>query len=396
MPQLNLYHLTPTSAFHLSLRGVGQEKTEIYLPSDSLFAALVATYMETGGQPEHLTQAFPQYTETDTAEAGHHPTPPPFLLTSTFPRAGALRFYPAPPSLNLMLSAAGRAELEAKGRLKEVKKIQFLSEGLFEKLVQGEKLDTWLPGQETTSRPGASAAEQGLFLHGGVLWLMTDEIKLLPQAMQLDDKGRPRPVEALHRLTIWQVGATPRVTVDRRSNASEIFYTGRVTFSPECGWWFGLAWDPGAAEATRQAVALTLRALPDAGLGGERAVGYGQFECHKAGERSWPTPAAYDTFLTLSRYHPRPNELPHVIQGAAVAYKLVSVGGWLASFTQKAQRRRRLWLLSEGSVVRAVGDGPWGDMVDVRPIYPGATNRFDHPVWRFGLACPVKLKGDVG
>jgi CRISPR-associated protein Csm4 len=396
MPQLTLYHLTPTSAFHLSLRGVGQEKTEIYLPSDSLFAALVATYMETGGQPEHLTQAFPQYAEPKAAEAGPHPAPPPFLLTSTFPLAGELRFYPAPPSLNLMLSAAKREELEAKGRLKEVKKIQFLSEGLFEKLVQGEKLDTWLPGQEPGLQPGVSAAEQGLFLHAGVLWLMTDEIKLLPQAMRQDDKGRSRPLEALRQLTIWQVGTTPRVTVDRRSNASEIFYTGRVTFSPECGWWFGLAWAPEAAEATRQAVSLTLQVLPDAGLGAERAAGYGQFACRQAGERSWPTPAANDTFLTLSRYHPRQNELPQVIQGVTAAYKLVSVGGWLASVSQKAQRRRRLWLLGEGSVVQAVGAGPWGDMVDVRPIYPGTSERFDHAVWRFGLACPVKLKGDVG
>jgi CRISPR type III-A-associated RAMP protein Csm4 len=191
--------------------------------------------------------------------------------------------------------------------------------------------------------------------------------------------------------------------VDRQRNASNIFHTGRLTFSPGCGWWFGLAWlQPEqkvghSGQTLAQRVEQTLNLLADTGLGGERAAGYGHFDCQQVGASQWDDPAPGQLFVTLSRYHPRPAELPTALQDNAVAYKLVSVGGWLnspgADGQAKAQRRRRLWLVAEGSVVRTVGNGPWGDVTDVRPVYPGAGVEFPHPIWRYGLACPVAWKG---
>lgn len=398
MPDLSLYHLTPKGPFHLSLRGVGQEKTDIYLPSDSLFAALLAVHLETGGEVEGLARAFPQYyQESDGRKVETDPQPVPFLLTSTFPRAGGLRFYPAPPSLDLLLSADKLAALERRGELKNAKKIQFISEGLFERMVKGEKLDQWLPVETAVPARGPAQTPPGLFLQGTTLWLMADEAQQLPDSLLKDRQGKKRPLYALRYVAVWQVSEVPRVTVDRIRNASEIFYTGRVTFSPGCGWWLGIAWNPAwekeKGPTTRQAISQALKLLADAGLGGERAAGYGHFEAEEAGTKTWPDPNANDLFITLSRYHPRRKELPKALQATPAAYKLISVGGWFSSPGQKAQRRKRLWLLAEGSVLRAVESGPWGNITDVKPDYPGATEQFPHPIWRYGLACPVALKG---
>jgi hypothetical protein len=47
--------------------------------------------------------------------------------------------------------------------------------------------------------------------------------------------------------------------------------------------------------------------------------------------------------------------------------------------------------VAEGSVIRTMGDAPWGDVTDVRPRYgnPDPTVAFGHPVWRYGLALGV-------
>lgn len=389
MPELTLYHLKPGSAFHLGQRGVGQEGTAVFLPADSLFAALLAAWVDFGRSPETLVKPF---TEDDGRNA-------PFLLTSALPYAGEVRFYPALP-----LSLLNLSEDSVENRLKELKAVQFFSEAIFKKAVAGEALDEWLP-DPGTAQPG----DKGLYMQRKELWLAADEIAGLPAAMQKDGK-KERPRQTLRRLRVWKTSKVPRVAVDRIRNASNIYHTGRLTFSPGCGLWFGIAWrQPELAvgpsgQTLRQAIDQALKLLADTGLGGERAVGYGHFsarevETKKVETIRWDDPAEGGLFVTLSRYHPRPAELAAALRQEPVAYKLVPVGGWLGSPSASAQRRQRLWLIGEGSVVRAVGPGPWGDITDVRPRYerpdfppPVEGYTFPHPVWRYGLACPVALK----
>jgi CRISPR-associated protein Csm4 len=389
MLHVNIYHLTPEGPFHVGQRGVGLEETGVHLPSDTLFAAMVAAYAEAGFPPADLTQPF------ETAPARGKP---PFLLTSALPRAGQVRFYPTLPLSWLNLSGPVRDS-----RLKELKRIQFVSETIFEKMVNGEALDDYLP-------PADEAAihdkDRGIYLQGRSLWLTAPEADKLPEQMRRSPSTRPsapRPLlkgkqlyQALRHQAVWQTGKTPRVTVDRLRNASNIFHIGRLVFSPDCGWWFGLSWqmdDPPLQQAVKRALEL----LSDTGLGGERAAGYGRFTYQQAEVMTWNRPAAGDYFVTLSRFHPRPEELPAMLQGAETAYKLVTVAGWLnsnqADGQSKAQRRRRLWLLAEGSIVAATGNGPWGDLTDVRPKYESSGTQFTHAIWRYGFAFPVALKG---
>ena len=87
-----VYHLTFKTALHLGRASgpaqtgkLGLEKTETYIPADTLFSALCHTWATFYGT-ESLTQFLDPYTtESDTL---------PFMLTSAFPFAYDIHFYP--------------------------------------------------------------------------------------------------------------------------------------------------------------------------------------------------------------------------------------------------------------------------------------------------------------
>jgi CRISPR-associated protein Csm4 len=109
--------------FHFGRHGLGQEQSMAAMPSDSLFAALVAVLARTDGK-----EAVEKFCAPFTGEN----TDPPFVLSSTFPFAGTVRFLPVP-----MLSRGG----EAQGvQAKKLKRVQFVSEEIFRSLLKGEAL----------------------------------------------------------------------------------------------------------------------------------------------------------------------------------------------------------------------------------------------------------------
>ena len=374
MPQLSVYSLEPRSALHVGQRGVGLEETRYHIPADTLFAALLATWVQLGGRAEEWTNAFPR------DDAGGNP---PFLLTSAFPYAGGVRFYPMPQA------DLSRLGIQIGERRKDLKRIAFVSEGIFRRMTTGQPLVSYFHDE------GADP-QDGVFLQDRNLWLARDEVPQLPETMRRGQPAsgarRERPLRALEHAVVWVEGKVPRVTIDRRTNASNIFHTGRVSFAPGCGLWFGVRWLAPATEQARYHHMLeqALSALADAGLGGERSVGYGAFTWKRHGEDAveWPDPAPGDLYVTLSRYHPRSCEAPASFTGDGVAYSLQAVAGYLYSPLLAGQRRRRLQLVAEGSVLRATDRPPFGDLVDVRP----QVGSFPHPVWRYGLAWPVKLE----
>jgi CRISPR-associated protein Csm4 len=376
MIQLTEYRLAFRSGFHLGTRGVNLEERAVCLPSDTLFAALVHAFRRMGGEPEAFIAPFPRADGPDGAR-------PPFTLTSAFPYAGGVRFFPLPVGLGRFFKAD-----TLKARRKAIRRVRFLSEALLRRLLAGEKLDGWLFPEDARVDPTT-----GVALQGGALWLELSEHDQLPATLQ------ETPPRALRQRRIYAPGRVPRVTVDRVSSASEIFHAGRMSFAPGCGLWFGVHWlkpeQPvgGNGWSYREALARVLAMLQDEGVGGERSTGYGAFDLQEGkAPLTLDDPAPGGLALLLSRYHPRNEELPAALSDGGTAYELSPVGGWLQSWDGAAQRRKRLWLVSEGSLVRAVGPGPWGDIVDVRPEYKDPAPAFPHPVWRYGLALGAALK----
>ena len=376
MAELTVYRLTFRGGFHLGVRGANLEESSLHIPSDTLFAALLDAALRAGCQADAFVARF---REGD----------PPFLLTSAFPFAGDVRFFPMPVPLGHWF------KLETfHAYLKELKRIRFISEGLFRRMLAGEQMDGWLfpiNGQDDPTR--------GVALQGGMFWLTTEEAARLPRPMRVHPKtGRPLPLRALPAHQVFASVQVPRVTVSRISSASNIFHSGRTSFAPGCGLWFGIAWRhpdiPVSAEGLtiRDATHRALAILADDGLGGERTVGYGGFTwTEEPRGLTLPDPSDGGLIWLLSRYHPRKGELPRALTNSP-GYALTAVAGWLRTWQGAAQRRQRLWLVAEGSLIYTVGPGSWGDLTDVQPRYQNPQGDLPHPVWRYGFALGAGVK----
>ncbi|HOT92916.1 MAG TPA: type III-A CRISPR-associated RAMP protein Csm4 [Anaerolineae bacterium] len=378
MPALTVYRLTFPGGLHVGERGVNLEESRVSVPSDTLFAALVDACRRDNSDPVAFVKPFLR---------GDTTGKPPFLLTSAFPFAGEVRFFPMPTPLQRFFDPR-----TLKNRRKDIQKIRYVSESLWRRMLDGEKLDGWLFPEDKHAEP-----KTGVALQGETLWLTLQECQALPSQFRDDPKtGQPVPPRALHEHQVYADVRVPRVTVNRINSASTIFHAGRVTFAPGCGLWFGVEWRAPEARAGNttfeQVFHKMLALLGDDGLGGERTTGYGAFRYERGDTLSLPDARPGGLALLMSRYHPRNEELPAVLNGEGTAYTLDSIAGWLRSWDGAAQRRKRLWLVSEGSVIRTVGDGPWGDVTDVRPDYDATVGELPHPVCRYGLALAVGLK----
>ncbi len=344
-------------AFHFGEHGIGQEGSRLTWPSDSLYAAVLARLAALRGG--EAVEAW-----VGTAEA---PKAPPFLLTSTFPYAGAVRFFPVP------LAALRGEPKEANVRPKDLKKVRFVSEGVYRRLRKGETL--------------ADVSGDAIRLHGKSVWVLKDEKDGLP--VQTDERGKKvLPVEERH---FWAVEKRPRVAVGRAPNNSNLFHVGAVRFADKCGLWFGVQWLTTDAD-TQALFAALLEDLGDAGLGAERTSGYGQAKIKKDALLELPDPGD-GAWTTLSRYLPAEDEVA-ALQAPEAAYQVTRLGGWMDG---RGLRRRAVTLLAEGAVLGPLDKpAPRGSAVDIKP-QPGEVGDFpvpEHPVWRLGWAVAVGYGGD--
>ena len=346
--RLEIWKITG-QGFHFGQHGLGQEETTASFPSDSLFSALVARLA--GLEGAHAVEAFMKPFQQGS---------PPFLLTSTFPFAGGVDFFPNPTYHPSQKLAAKNQEAV---RPKDLKKVQLVSEVIFQRLLKGEHLQDIYP--------------QALKLQGKSCLVAQEEIPELPPDLRKSSAK------------LWDTDQRPRVTLGRGAQNSNLFFTGQVRFADACGLWFGIHWlieDP----ETRARLNWLLDDLAIAGLGGERSAGFGHCEIQKQLEWKEFPDAQGKHWINLSRYHPQPDEIS-ALQDSEASYKIVTVGGWLDSPKRRGQRRRLLNLISEGSILGPLTRSAPGQVVDVRPVYPSDADPLGHPVYRSGLAVGVGL-----
>jgi len=360
MPQLTIYHLTFPQGLHIGTSGVASvEDSRESVPSDTLFAALLATW---------------RYLGRDVQKILPDEQNPAFRVTSAFPFAGGVRFYPKPVDLRELFS---EATLKAESAGKRLKKIRYISEKLLLKAADGVYLDDFLFPEDEMEDP-----ENGIAMQGGVFWMLPEEVENLPAEWRFSkDKWW-----LLRRKKVYVAQTSQRVTVDRISSASNLFQSERVIFNTGCGLWFGVTQDSNLESD----FAALLRALGDSGLGGERTIGYGHFGWEQKDTRLLEAPQSY-AYL-LSRWHPAEDEVA-LLKKEGSAYKLEAVAGWLRSPDHvAAQRRKRIWMVAEGSLIAG---NPQGDAVDVRPTYKATDTEFPHPVYRPGFALALDWKRKV-
>jgi CRISPR-associated protein Csm4 len=336
--------------FHFGRHGLGQEETSITFTSDSLYSALLARLAVTQGR--EAVESF-----TQRLLSGN----PAFVLTSTFPFAGRVIFFPVPARL---YGANEKDEANAK----ELKKIKFISEGVFRKVLKGTSLNRLF--RETQP------------LQGGQVVIDPAEMASLPDRF------------LVHNEPIWALEQRPRVTLGRSVQTSSIYFTGRVAFAKDCGLWFGVRWlDEDLA--IKSLFVKLLKDLGEAGLGAERSTGFGKCEFERGNrlELPDPNPMQDETWISLSRYLPLEDEMP-ALHHPEAAYVIRNVGGWVDSPTRMGQRRRSVNLLAEGAVLGTTDKVVPGQVVDIRPSYPSDPDPLGHAVFRCGLAFAVGMRGE--
>lgn len=350
--RIAVYKLVFSRGVHVGAYGIGTEGVRVTIPSDTLFSALLSAWISLGNDPDLWCSQFPCTKGDEHASAD-----PPFLLTSAFPYKGSVLFFPKP------LDPSYAQEIPEKDK-KRWKRLSFVSETFLLKLAKGTSI--------------MEIIGEGEFRLNGEVFLHRSENKEIPNGS-----------------VIWKEHTIPRVALDRVSSASNLFHVGRVDFEDDAGLWFGVVWRdperPCGNASFKKAFEIALKALSHFGIGGDRSVGYGTFSYKLMDEFNWPDPAPGRPALLLSRYNPRPDELPHVLRDAP-GYRLEEVRGW--TFSPHGQyRRRSIVMLKEGSVVRAQ-DNVMGHIVDVGPLH-AETNEplLCHPVWRYGIATLFPLGG---
>jgi CRISPR type III-A-associated RAMP protein Csm4 len=311
--------------------GINREAVLEWIPADSVFAALVSVWARAGINVAERLQ--PNATGQ-----------PPFMVSSAMPRAGTVRFYPAPPRL-----PAHSGLITADGANKAVKKLRWMSQQVYEALRDGRTPDF---------------DPKTCLLHGQTVWVTSAERQTLEKIWDVDDDGHP---------CLWKEQIVPHVVIDRTNNAPNLFHTGRVTFAREAGLWFAMR---GPTAWVEEALAV----LTDAGLGGLRSTGHGAFTW-QTDTVDLPMPTA-GWGLCLSRYAPaNPDELAQALQAPESAYRMVTVGGWCEDEAGQHWRRRAVRLLAEGALLPA---GVRGQLIDVRPLNLEAWRGPQRPVYRSG------------
>ena len=312
---------------------LGLEKTETYIPADTLFSALCQTWT-TFYDAESLTTFLKNYGEDNTVL--------PFVLTSAFPFAQNVHLFPKPMNF----------PKPSETPLKKSKHVQFVSQSIFENIVSGNPPEF----------------NENQLVNGEAVWISPEERKQLATS---DDDD----------FTIWTTSTRPRVTLGSRNSGSEIWHVQTVQFNTNCGLWFAAQFD---SDETKHKIETLLRVLGDTGIGGERNAGYGMFDFTET-TLEMPTPEAGSQFVTLSPICPKsPEQLAQLLTGD-IAYTLNPLTGWVSS-TGTASRRKQVNMFAEGSVLRA-SDTQIGRLVDLRP------DNWEHPVYRYGYAWQVGTKG---
>jgi CRISPR-associated protein Csm4 len=367
------YRLAARSPFHIGERGVGIEETSVILHSDTLFSALCLTLRELDEDLDAFLARFPRVRVEQDVPPLSLPgeCPPPLRLSSAFPYAGDTYFFPRP-----LLRPPGLDEIGDPKLGKTLKKIRFVSQPIFEALLAEQPVSDYLV-EDDPGAPGQKRLCKGVLLQGGRAWVTPQEVEPL---REFEDRRTGE-------IRLWAEETVPRVTVDRVTNRSQVYAAGRVRFAPRCGLFFLVEYGD---SALRPRLEMALRALGDAGVGGERSSGHGQFklEVAEAFSLAEPPPDQANAYVTLSLYWPmEPEVLGGVLEGAS--YGLVNRRGWIGSPDGMNLRRQGVRMLAEGSMLC---QRPEGALADVKPLDPAPVSNVPHDVWRYGLAFPLRCR----
>lgn len=323
------YDLTFTTPVHFGLEGIGQERIDHIVHSDTLWGAILDKWLLLyDDDPAALCQE------------------PSFTVSSAFPLINGTRFYPVPAgALSRVMNDVAHLETGVIPlELKDLKKIRYVAERL---------LFTILSGKEP---------------------LLADLTR---------DSVYPYPLESKKRESDSRSYATeeqrPRVAVDQVNGGVQegtFFYSTDLFFNRNSGLSFFATF---ASREAQHRFEAALRLLGDTGLGADRSIGRGAFTFTSTPPCLPEVQKPY-AHLLLSLYYPTRQEVAEgVLNSPVSAYGLTRRTGHAGGAAVSRFRRADCWMVTEGSVLPF---RPTGGV----PRVLTASGLIPHDVYRFGRA----------
>jgi len=330
MNNLNAYKLKFFSPLHLGQEGIGLEKTDDIIHSDTLFSAVACKLS--------------LFYEDDIEDFINNPK---YILSSAFPFKGNEFFFPKP------MVKIGDEDEEHPDYGKKFKKVRFVSKKILEKIISGGKIEF---------------SEKNI-LQSGLLWTDYKTIELTKSEK-----------------TIYEVREVPRVRIDRITNESEIFYFNEIIFSEKSGLFFLVKFYDETIKTKFESI---LRLLGDEGIGGDKSSGKGCYDLEIVEDFRIEYPELADNFISLSLFHPTKEEVDNGLLSNS-SYELVTRRGWIHSVSPTPLRRKGVRMLTEGSVFKHLGKEDYGDIVKV--LDSNESLGLLHNVYRYGKSFTIPIK----
>ena len=370
--EFDIVKLVPKTPFHLGEHGIGLEETTTFIHSDTLVSAIISTWDKLYGDID-----LKQYFAASDAKDAPADYSPPFVISSAFPYAGDCYFFPRP----LMRPKTDDTGDVPENIRKLLKKAGFISKSVFEAYIAGKTPEP--PREETGKKPG------NLIQKNKFQVTMEEKAEL---KKRMANSELPLRLSASLRdgeIIVFKEQEVPRVTPDRITSASNIFYFARILFAEDCGYFFLVKYFGENIKAKFRAV---LRLLGEQGISGDRSSGHGRFEpeFHKQ-KLTFNVPDDADHFISLSLLYPKKCELANGLLNGEAAYNFITRDGWFfsrMSYKSKIKRRQKRRMFAEGSVFHVTPDPQYyGQITDVRP-----PDFSEHPVFRWGIGFPIGVK----
>lgn len=329
--------------------------------SDTLFGALCWAMRTLYGEEKTLKPLLERFHPT---QEGIGPDPP-FLLSSTFPFLKAadkkVHLLPKPKGAFQLKRPTTLAEIR---RLKDFKKVRYVTEGLFSRLING-KLD------EVTL--------YGSFLSDGERGKGTDLERY--QTVQFGSLLVERELAGQVNGNWCSILDIPHNAINRLSGTvdeGKLFSSEELFVAEGSGLYFLMQF---LDESWKDKVSACWRFLGDRGIGGDVSVGKGQFTVYVEERVLFSEPKTASRFTTLSLFFSEEN-----LDGQEVWYEWVKRKGKLESAYVPTTDiwKRTVLMYGEGSVF------PW----DGRVFYgynPIVKEVDDLRVQQYGFAFPVRM-----
>ncbi|WP_039765739.1 type III-A CRISPR-associated RAMP protein Csm4 [Caldicellulosiruptor sp. F32] len=301
--------------------------TRAFAHSDTLMSGIINAYSLLYGkdETEKLISKFINGT-------------PPFEVSSTMPYVNSQYFVPVPLGLN-MDEYKNKGIINAEHQ-KELKKIKFVRE------------KDLLEGFLFKYRPAGSF--------------------LIPQSEF--ENGRKKA------FSLGRTKERARVSIDRQTSSSNIYYFSHYEFEKESGLWFYLKINN---EEQENKIKAAIRLLGDEGLGGDRTCGLGSFKVDFKDDVPQFKSDKSKYYMSLSLVNPKDeDEIKSV-----VFYEILTRSGYVYSKAGLGIKRKTVSVFGEGAVFSSK---ICGRVVDVTP-----EKFLSHKVYCFGLAFLVPLPEGV-